>query len=126
MSAIAENSAPATKAPATEGAAAVPTAKRPAEEGSWFGCCGGERKVCISFCFFIIWCALDHYYAAEVCVLCGVALLQLSQCVFVLICVLFAFFLRYVLTVFGDGGPFFFLSLLRYHFSCVFFFFPFF
>ena len=52
MSAIAENSAPATKAPATEGAAAVPTAKRPAEEGSWFGCCGGERKVCISLFFY--------------------------------------------------------------------------
>ena len=81
MSAIAENSAPATKAPATEGAAAVPTAKRPTEEGSWFGCCGGERKVCISFCFFIIWCALDHYDAAGVCLVWCRYLAVVSVCV---------------------------------------------
>ena len=124
MSAIAENSAPATKAPATEGAAAVPTAKRPAEEGSWFGCCGGERKVCISFCFYNL--VLLIIMMLLKCVLCGVALLQLSQCVFVLICVLFAFFLIYVLTVFGDGGPFFFSFSSPFIILVFFFFFPFF
>ena len=94
MSAVAENSAPATKAPATEGAAAVPAAKKPAEEASWFGCCGGERKVCISFCFYNL--VLLIIMMLLKCVLCGVALLSLavvSVCVCVDLrsfCVLFA------------------------------------
>ena len=85
MSAIAENSAPATKAPAAEVAAVVPgiyigISGYEKADASWFGCCVGGRAhiseacTCISFsctssslfCFYFIlfyFAALDHYAA---------------------------------------------------------------
>ena len=146
MSAVAENSAPAAKAPstkalATEVAAVVPGIyigirgyeKADATFASWFGCCVGGRahisEVCISFSctsslFSFFFCCCWSLCCLSVS--CAVALLQLFQCVcvFVLLCVLFALCSDFL----GNGGDVFFFSFFSFWFFsfCLFSSFPFF
>ena len=103
----AENSAHAAKAPKakdlfTEGAAAVPTAKKPAEGGSWLICCSG-REVCIS---------LFSARCRSLAVIC----VCVCACVFKLLCVLFVLCSDFL----GNGGALFLLSFSVSFFSCFF------